>query len=51
MDFLRTLKKRRPKKHVTARVSAVSPAGGVLKRRTCYGRRRREKFTESGLSE
>jgi len=31
MDFLRTLKKRRPKQHVPARVSATSRAVGESK--------------------
>jgi hypothetical protein len=33
MDFLRTLKKRKPKKYVTARVNAASPVGVGPKRR------------------
>ena len=33
MDFIRTLKKRRPKKHVPARVNVIPPTGGRPKSR------------------
>jgi hypothetical protein len=32
MDFLRTLKRRRPKQHVPARISAASTTGGTKRR-------------------
>jgi len=40
MDFLRTLKKRRPKKHVTARVNVAPPTGDRPKSRGIRIRRR-----------
>ena len=40
MDFLRTLKKRRPKKHVAATVNVVPPKGGRPKPRGIRIRRR-----------
>jgi hypothetical protein len=40
MDFLRTLKKRRPKKHVLARVNVVPPTGDRPKSRGIRIRRR-----------
>jgi hypothetical protein len=38
MDFLRTLKKRKPKQHVPAKVSAGSTVVGGLKRRAVQER-------------
>jgi hypothetical protein len=40
MDFLRTLKKRKPKKHVLARVNVAPPAAGKSKSRRIRIRRR-----------
>ena len=40
MDFLRTLKKRKPKKHVPARVNVVPPTGGRAKSRGIRIKRR-----------
>jgi hypothetical protein len=50
MDFVRTLKKRRPKKHVPARVSVASPVEARRKRRLVL-REQVKKILTSRLSE
>jgi hypothetical protein len=48
MDFLRTLKKRRPKQHVPAKVSAASSAAGGPKRRVAVQERDAKKLLKAG---
>jgi hypothetical protein len=48
MDFLRTLKKRRPKQPVTASVSAASPSGGKPERRVVVQEGRATKILKAG---